>query len=196
MPTDDCQAARDRLLDQTIAGFGEGSPAGAMKEHLRRCPGCAKYLEGLRAASGAIRPLLEPFKPSPLGVLVSTAYGYQRPALMLFYACAIVLLSLHERWGRILAPLRFTGRMPLTNYLMQSVICTLIFYGYGLGFYERVGPTLCLVLAFVIFPVQVLTSIWWFRHFRFGPAEWLWRMLTYGAAPKMLLEPSESPVAV
>jgi uncharacterized protein len=143
----------------------------------------------------SLRPLLEPFKPSPLGVLVSTAYGYQRPALMLFYACAIVLLCLNERWGRILAPLRFTGRMPLTNYLMQSVICTLIFYGYGLGFYERVGPALCLVLALVIFPVQVLTSIWWFRHFRFGPAEWLWRTLTYGAAPRMRLEPAESPAA-
>jgi len=144
----------------------------------------------------SLRPLLDPFKPSPLRVLVSTAYGYQRPALMLFYACAIVLLSLHARWGRLLAPLRFTGRMPLTNYLMQSVLCTLIFYGYGLGFYERVGPALCLGLAFLIFPVQVLTSIWWFRHFRFGPAEWLWRTLTYGSAPKMLLEPSGSPAAV
>ncbi len=135
-------------------------------------------------------PLLEPFHPSPLGVLVSSAYGYQRPAMMLFYACALLLLCLHPRWGRLLAPLRFTGRMPLTNYLMQSVICTLIFYGYGLGLYERVGPFLCLVLALVLFPLQVAWSVWWFGRFRFGPAEWLWRTLTYGVAPGMRQQPA------
>jgi len=56
MRTDDCRVVRDSLLDQALAGVGEGSPPGAVKEHLRHCPGCAKYLEGLRAASGLSRP--------------------------------------------------------------------------------------------------------------------------------------------
>ena len=75
--------------------------------------------------------------------------------------------------------------MPLTNYLLQSVVCTLIFYGYGLGFYAKCGPALGLALSFAIFSLQIPWSRWWFARFQFGPAEWLWRRLTYGKSPAM-----------
>jgi uncharacterized protein len=81
----------------------------------------------------------------------------------------------------------------VTNCLMQSAICTFIFYGYGLGFLLKVGPALQLALAFVIFGVQVAWSIPWFKRFRFGPAEWLWRTLTYGHAPD--IRRREDPLA-
>lgn len=71
------------------------------------------------------------------------------------------------------------GRMALTNYLGQSLICTLIFYGYGLGYFERLPRAWQVPFALALFALQVLWSRWWLRHFRFGPAEWLWRTLTY-----------------
>jgi uncharacterized protein len=70
--------------------------------------------------------------------------------------------------------------MALTNYLMQSVICTTIFYSYGGGLYGRVGPLLDLPLAILIYGLQVPFSKWWLSSHRYGPMEWVWRRLTYG----------------
>jgi uncharacterized protein len=72
------------------------------------------------------------------------------------------------------------GRMALTNYVGQSVICTLLFYGTGLGLGGTMGPTMYLPLGFDVYGVQVVASRSWLGYFRFGPLEWLWRMLTYG----------------
>ena len=74
-----------------------------------------------------------------------------------------------------LMPFSYVGRMALTNYLMQSVISTTIFYSYGLGLYGRVGPLLDLPLALVIYGLQVPFSRWWLSSHRYGPMEWVWR---------------------
>ncbi len=102
------------------------------------------------------------------------------PALMLFYVSAIILLIQREDWYRRLAPLANLGRSALSNYLLQSVVCTLIFYNYGLGLYGEIGPPLALILTLAIYWAQVRLSGWWFERFQFGPMEWVWRTLTYG----------------
>jgi uncharacterized protein len=102
------------------------------------------------------------------------------PALCLFYISVIVLLVQKHEWQRRLSPLASVGRTALSNYLLQSIVCTLIFYGYGLGLYGRLGPAITLVLTFIIYRVQISLSGWWLDRYRFGPAEWLWRSLTYG----------------
>ncbi len=71
------------------------------------------------------------------------------------------------------------GRMALTNYLMQSVVCTLVFYGYGLGWYGQMPRAWQAVFALGLFLAQVLLSHAWLARFRFGPVEWLWRSATY-----------------
>jgi uncharacterized protein len=101
------------------------------------------------------------------------------PALALFYASTILLLTQREAWRRRLAPLAAVGRMALSNYLLQSLVCTTIFYSYGLALFDKVGPALGLLLTVAIFLVQVPLSVWWLRRFQFGPVEWLWRSLTY-----------------
>jgi uncharacterized protein len=126
-----------------------------------------------------------PFKPSVVNVVLSTAFSWQRPALMLFYASTIVVLACSARWGRYLRPLAAAGRMPLTNYLMQSLICTTIFYGYGLGLFNSIGPAAGLAFAFVIYPIQIVYSNYWFKRFQYGPMEYLWRLLTYGRLPSV-----------
>lgn len=84
-----------------------------------------------------------------------------------------------------LAFLAPAGRMALTNYLCQSLVWTLAFYGYGLGLWGQVPRATMLLLAVVFFALQVAVSRWWLARFRFGPAEWLWRAWTYGSRPPM-----------
>lgn len=124
--------------------------------------------------------------PSPLKVLVGTAYVWSRLALMLFYVLTVVRLAQSPRWQRRFGGMAAAGRMPLTNYLLQTLIGTFIFYGWGLGLWGRVGPAAELLLAVAIFfVVQVPLSIVWLRHFDWGPMEYLWRLLTYGQRPVM-----------
>jgi len=84
--------------------------------------------------------------------------------------------------GRALAAV---GRMALSNYLLHSLICTFLFYGFGLGLYgsvERIGQ-IGIVLS--IWSLQLLGSPLWLRYFRFGPVEWVWRTLSYGKLQSM-----------
>ena len=96
------------------------------------------------------------------------------------YACFVCLLWLNQRWHRRVQIFAPVGRMALTNYVGQSVICTLIFYGTGLGLGGRMGPTLYLPIAFAVYLGQIAVSRMWLARFQFGPLEWIWRMLTYG----------------
>lgn len=100
--------------------------------------------------------------------------------LCLFYMTSIVLLCRHEKWKLRLRPLAYMGRMALSNYLFQSIVCTTIFYSYGFGLYGKVGIASGLVLAIIIFALQIVISKYWLKYFQFGPMEWLWRSLTYG----------------
>jgi uncharacterized protein len=77
------------------------------------------------------------------------------------------------------------GRMALTNYLAQSVICTLLFYGYGFSLFGRLDYALQLVVVAAIWALQIIISPWWLRRFQYGPVEWLWRWLTYRTRPPM-----------
>lgn len=101
------------------------------------------------------------------------------------YMSGIALIFLNENWRARLLPFAAVGRMALTNYLMQSVLCTLFFYHYTTGLYGRIGPALGLVPTVVLYSAQVAFSNWWLRRYRFGPMEWLWRGLTYGKFPSM-----------
>lgn len=101
------------------------------------------------------------------------------------YITGLALIFLDERRRRILLPFAAVGRMALTDYLMQSVCMTLLFYHYTTGLYGRVGPAQGLAITIVFFALQVALSNWWLRSHRFGPMEWLWRGMTYGKFPSM-----------
>ncbi|SDL99076.1 DUF418 domain-containing protein [Sediminibacillus halophilus] len=101
-------------------------------------------------------------------------------ASALFYMLSVTLAFRTKHGKKLLAPLAYVGRMSLSNYLAQSLICFFLFYSAGLGLYGSVRPIYSVVLVLVIFSLQVFVSRWWLSHFRFGPAEWLWRSLTYG----------------
>lgn len=101
------------------------------------------------------------------------------------YVGALVLLW-HGRARALLAPLALAGRMALSNYIGQSLIGTLFFYGYGLAHWGM-GRAWQLVFVLVVFVLQVGFSRWWLARFRYGPLEWIWRWVTYGQRPAMRL---------
>jgi len=111
------------------------------------------------------------------------------------YASGLALIFLNEERRRLLSPFAAVGRMALTNYLMQSVVCTLFFYHYTTGLYGRIGPAWGLLPTVILFAGQVALSNWWLRRYRFGPMEWLWRGLTYGKFPAMRKEESSATQA-
>jgi len=138
----------------------------------------------------------DPVVPSVMGLVERVFFVIGAPALSLFYATAILFLVEREGWQKRLAPLAGVGRMALSNYLLQSVICTTIFYSYGLGLYGRAGPAAGVALTAVIFLIQVVLSVWWLRRFQFGPMEWVWRSLTYRKRQPMRAPPVISSVSL
>ncbi len=78
-------------------------------------------------------------------------------------------------------PLKHAGRMALTCYIGQSLIGIMLFYGVGLGLGTSFGLVHIELTAIFVFAVEVLLCRFWLQWFRFGPLEWLWRLLTYGS---------------
>ena len=129
---------------------------------------------------------MQPFDLTPgiFGVMV--LQNLTVPALSAAYACTIILLCQQEVWQRRFFRFGAVGRTALSNYLLQSVLGTLIFYSYGLGLYGEVGPALLLIPTVLIYWLQTIISPWWLSRWRFGPVEWLWRSLTYGRIQPMM----------
>ncbi len=89
---------------------------------------------------------------------------------------AICKAGLFARLRRLLANV---GRTALSNYLLQSFICTTLFYGFGFGLFNRLERFPLMGIVVAVWIVQLIISCWWLNRFRFGPAEWIWRSLTY-----------------
>ncbi|WP_169823120.1 DUF418 domain-containing protein [Anaerobacillus alkalilacustris] len=94
-----------------------------------------------------------------------------------FYMTSIVILCSKEKKMKILMFLAPVGQMALTNYLLQTFICLVIFIGFGL--YGKVTPEIGIIIAFIVFVSQVFFSHYWLKNHKFGPMEWLWRIYTY-----------------
>ncbi|HVM17320.1 MAG TPA: DUF418 domain-containing protein [Gaiellaceae bacterium] len=114
------------------------------------------------------------------GGLAAASVALSSLALLqtLGYAAGLTLLA-HGRGARLLAPFRPLGRLALSGYLLQSLLASLVFYGYGLGLYREVGPVAWLALAAAIGGACLALAGLWLRAFRIGPAEWLLRSVTY-----------------
>ncbi len=140
--------------------------------------GLALGLTGNLLYATLVMPLSRVYQTWPL-FLATSAQTVGAPLLMLAYVSAFCLLALHPVWSKRISLLAPVGQMALTNYLTQSIVCTLIFYGYGLGLFGKMGPAFGIGLTIVLYLLQIPLSHWWMKRFYYGPAEWLWRSLTY-----------------
>jgi uncharacterized protein len=102
--------------------------------------------------------------------------------LALGYGAALLSLAELSATRQCLSAFAPLGRMAFTNYVLQSVILGFIFFGYGLGQFGRMGAAAAFALGMAVYAGQLVFSRWWLRRNRFGPIEWLWRTLMYGAA--------------
>jgi uncharacterized protein len=118
-----------------------------------------------------------------VGLFVLVLFG--RPVLSMAYACAIGLLFLRPQWRERMMPFAAIGRTALSNYLLQTIVCTTLFYGYGGGLFGKLSLLELFVPAVVLYGLEVPLSNWWLARYRFGPAEWAWRSMTYGKRPGM-----------
>jgi uncharacterized protein len=75
--------------------------------------------------------------------------------------------------------------MALTNYLIHTIVFTLIFYGWGLGLYGKFGQSELILFVLGMWLLQLWLSPWWLARYNFGPMEWLWRSLTYAKKQPM-----------
>ena len=93
----------------------------------------------------------------------------------------ILLLCKMGALAWLTSRLNAVGRMAFTNYLLHTIICTTIFYGHGFGLFGTLDRSTQLLVVFGVWIFQLVASPLWLRRFRFGPFEWAWRSLTYGA---------------
>ena len=120
-----------------------------------------------------------PFPPSPAGLLGVIGYAFGVPALALAIIAIVAILWQKDVWRVVLSYLAPVGRMALTNYLLQTIICVTIFYGYGFGLFGKFGALQATLIALAIFASQIVLSSIWLKYFAYGPMEWIWRQLTY-----------------
>ena len=102
------------------------------------------------------------------------------PVLAAGYVGIVLLLFQIPLFRTVFRPLTKAGRMSLTTYITQSIVATLIFYGYGFGMYGKVDLATGTWIAVGVFAIQVIFAELWLMKFKMGPLEWLWRKGTYG----------------
>ena len=108
------------------------------------------------------------------------SYDVGRIAMAMGHLGLVMTLSKVRMFNVITRLFATAGRMALTNYLTQTVICTSLFFGYGFRLYGQLGHFDLLMMAFGIAFAQIIFSAVYLRFFRLGPAEWLWRRLANG----------------
>ncbi|KAF0194148.1 MAG: hypothetical protein FD169_2005 [Bacillota bacterium] len=112
-------------------------------------------------------------------VLYSLLYELSTVSVSLFYITSLLKLLTIPRVAVTLRPLQAVGRMALTNYLVQCIVCSLVFYGHGLGYLGRMSMGSGVIFTISFYATQVVISNLWFKHYKFGPFERIWRDYTY-----------------
>lgn len=166
---------RKQLRNVVILGFAIGVTF-ALAE------GALRMTFGGRSGGAAL-----PWFPLALTATITVS---TTPFALAYIAAATLLLD-NPRWKPLLSAFAPVGRMALTNYLAQTIICISIYYGGGL--FGSFRPAQGLSIAVIIFVAQMGFSAWWLGRYRFGPMEWLWRSLTYGQLQPMRI-PKLDPV--
>ncbi|QQS51715.1 MAG: DUF418 domain-containing protein [Bacteroidota bacterium] len=101
----------------------------------------------------------------------------------LAYIGIVMLIAISTRMAGFKASMTSTGKMAFTNYILTSILCGFIFYGYGLGLFGKLERFGQFMVVIGVWSLLILFSTLWLKRFYYGPLEWLWRYLTYGKKP-------------
>ena len=141
----------------TIVGFGAGLSVNSW--------------EMITYVSGGFEPFLAP--------ALRPTYDLGRLAMAVGYIGMVMICCKLNIFSGLLRALACVGQMALTNYLAQTIICNTIFLGFGFGLWGKLQRYEIYLVVLVIWTFQIIYSVAWLEKYRFGPAEWLWRSLTY-----------------
>jgi uncharacterized protein len=118
---------------------------------------------------------------------VAGQYNYFASILVSFGWVGLAMLACQSTWWLArLWPLAAVGRMAFSNYILHTLICTTLFYGYGFGLFGKIARTGQVEIVLAIWILQLVVSPVWLAKFQYGPLEWLWRSLTYGKRQPLL----------
>jgi len=98
----------------------------------------------------------------------------------LAHASVVMLACKHGLLRVVTARLAAVGRMAFSNYLAQTVLCAVLFFGFGLGYFGSLERAQLWIVVLAVWAIELVWSPLWLARYRFGPAEWLWRSATYG----------------
>lgn len=137
--------------------------------------GCVLFALSLFGSAALLKIEL----PPPVQWLVGGAvYDISNTCLALIYSCALALMFQKEKWQKRMNGFYYVGRMGLTNYLLQTALGVILFFGIGFGLLGDIGALLSVGISILFFLLQLQFSKWWFGRFRYGFFEWIWRSLT------------------
>lgn len=118
--------------------------------------------------------------PEAFASIDTVAYALSVVPLSLAYTCTISLWFLKGSHSKFLKLFSAPGRMALTNYILQTILGILIFYGIGFGMGGKTGLIYVVLIAVGVYVLEMVLSHFWLKYFNYGPLEWIWRQLTYG----------------
>ena len=144
-------------------GYGIGAPLGYLL-----------FKQGIVLQVSDFTSYIDRYRISP-----DLLYDFRRGFISIGHASLLMLIYRSKIVPWLMRALANVGQMAFTNYLMQSIICTWFFYGYGLGYYNKFQFHQLYYVVFSVWIFQLIFSSIWLRYFRFGPFEWVWRSLTY-----------------
>jgi uncharacterized protein len=122
-------------------------------------------------------------------------YDLRRLFLAIGHASLIMLIYRSKIVPWLMKALSDVGQMAFTNYLMQSIICTLIFHGYGFNLFGKLSYHQLYYVVGAVWIFQIIFSVIWLKYFRFGPFEWVWRSLTYWRKQPMKIKAGQGSEA-
>jgi len=134
--------------------------------------GIPPVVRGMQLLEGVRFAMPERIGPDLYNYFASVPVALGHAGVLLLLLKLGILRTLTERLAAV-------GRMAFSNYLAHSVICGTLFYGYGGNLFSEYDYAEQLIVVAAVWALQLLWSAWWLRRFHFGPAEWLWRSLTY-----------------
>jgi uncharacterized protein len=151
------------------------------------------YGIGLPLASYAVmQDIRSGFDPSTVG-LSAVIQAVARLPIALGHIAVVMLICKSGMFGWMTSPLAAVGQTAFSCYIITSIICTTIFYGYGFGQFGRLERYQLYLIVAGVWAFLLIVSPLWLMRFRFGPLEWLWRSLTYVQRQSMTVREEPSP---
>jgi len=113
-------------------------------------------------------------------MFLGSQFNYWASLLVSFgFISMVMTIHINGVFTKLQKYLADVGKLAFTNYLLQTIICTTIFYGHGFGLFGTVERSMAILIVFAIWIVQLFGSHFYLRYFRYGPFEWIWRSMTY-----------------